>query len=45
LQIHNTIVLQWVKLEGIGSPSHFCLFGLSVARMRKHRFAEKLHQK
>jgi hypothetical protein len=43
LQIRKTMVLQRIELGGKGSLSHFCLFGLSVARMRKHGFAEKLH--
>ena len=43
LQIRKTMVLQRIELGGKGILSHFCLFGLSVAWMRKHGFAEKLH--
>ena len=43
LQIRKTMVLQRIELGGKGSLSHFCPFGLSVARVRKHGFAEKVH--
>ena len=43
LQVRKTMVLQRIELGGKGILSHFCLFGLSVAWMRKHGFAEKLH--
>ena len=45
LQIRETMVLQGVERKGKGNPPHFCVFGLPVALMRKHGFAEKLHQK
>jgi len=45
LQIGETMVLQGVELEGKGSPPHFWIFGSPAALMRKHGFAEKLHQK
>jgi hypothetical protein len=45
LQIRETMVLQRVERKRKGNPPHFCVFGLPAAPMRKHGFAEKLHQK
>ena len=45
LQVHNTMVLQRFEREGKGGSPHFCVFGVPSALMRKHGFAEKLHQK
>jgi len=45
LQIRETKVLQGVEREGKVNLLHFCVFGLPVALMWKHDFAEKLHQK
>jgi hypothetical protein len=45
LQIGETMVLQGIERERKGSPPHFCVFGPPAAPMRKHGFAEKLHQK
>jgi hypothetical protein len=42
LQIHNTIVLQRVELDGKASSLHFWIFGSWAALMGKHGFAEKL---
>ena len=45
LQIRETMVLQRVERDGKGSRPHFWVFGPPAAPMRKHGFAEKLHQK
>jgi hypothetical protein len=45
LQIRETMVLQRGERKRKGNPPHFCVFGLPAAPMRKHGFAEKLHQK
>ena len=45
LQIRETMVLQRVERKGKGNPPHLYVFGLPVALMRKHGFAEKLHSK
>jgi hypothetical protein len=45
LQNRETMVLQRVEREEKGSSPHFCVFSPSVALMRKHGCAEKIHQK
>jgi len=45
LQIHNTIVLQRIELDGKTRSLPFWVFGSVAALIEKHGFAEKLHFK
>jgi hypothetical protein len=44
LQIHKTMVLQRVELDGKARSSPFEVFGLVEALMGKHGFAEKIQK-